>query len=220
MSKSPEVYLVTFHGHYIGSNGQNVELHPYEITVAMEEDMVDGKKTSAQSVFKGSLAEELMPLKYPGYTSLSTYHIKEAITVSGAPVTFIQLKNKVELRELIANENLPVQAELYPDTDALREAIILCKREPDAFKAQQDNVREVRGAKIITKSRALQLNEETAKILRENNDVNAESMSHVLSLDVESDDPVPDKAELAAAAKAKAAAAIKAKAKEDPAKGI
>lgn len=177
---APEIYLVTFEGQYICGNAQSTDLERYEITVAMDEGMVDGKQTSAQSVFKGSLAAELMPLKYPKYQGLYTYHIKSAETVSGAEVPFISLKNRIELREMIEEKGLPVEHELYLDNDALREAVKLAEKDPDAFKMQQDRLKENRGVKLAIRSRALEMNGPVMDLLRSKQDVNAGTMSEPL----------------------------------------
>lgn len=214
-TQAPEIYLVTFNGQYICGNPQSTDLEQYEITVAMDESMVDGKQTSAQSVFKGSLAAELMPLKYPKYQGLYTYHVKSAETVSGAPVPFIALKNRSELKDMIEDNGLPVDQELYIDTDALREAIVLAQKDPEAFKVQQQNLRETRGTKMTIRSKALEMNEVVMDLLRSKQEVNAGTVNNPLQSQDEID------AAKEAAEKAAGKKPSKAKAEDsDPAKGI
>jgi hypothetical protein len=156
------VYTITFGGVYLargsGSTDSLIE-KPYKITAKMTHAHVN--QHGAKSTFKRFIAPKLMPLKYPDYSSLSTYHIIESsCDKPDLLAANVNVLSREGLISYIESEQLPVNVHLYDDTDALRQAIIQCNAEPEVYEKNQAALEAKQGPHLKVKDDVLRLNED------------------------------------------------------------
>jgi hypothetical protein len=141
------VYEVTVSGHYFGGeNGQNL-LKPYRVTLNMGQEHIEA---GTLSVFKNQFAPKAMPAQYPDYTGLATHYLDSCINKADPEQvpTDPALMNLGQLTALIEQNEMPVTIGLYADESELRQAIVECIEDEDAFRKQQDKRQELRGKSV------------------------------------------------------------------------
>lgn len=150
------VYTFTFKGLYAARAEDRQEAKPYEINFKVPETAID---RGALSLFcKQNPPEDascMMARKYPDFIRLLTFEIVES-SVDGEPVDDINLMNRVDLEQYIKENELPVLVELYDSTDSLRQAVLDCETNQEAFEtAQAKNERKLEELKLKRELRAL-----------------------------------------------------------------
>ncbi len=156
--KKNRIYKVTVEGEYFKTEHQRGELHPYEETVRMDESH---REAGFVWAWKNLMAPAWMPKKYPGYTNLHTHRLVSVVdeedpdTIPNDPM----LMSIDQLIAFIRHNELPVDIGLYPDEDALKQAVIDCIRDEEIFVEGQNRRKTVRGNAVeLTNTLAL-LNE-------------------------------------------------------------
>ena len=95
----------------------------------------------ALSVIKNKLLNKLLTKKYPDYIAYRTHRIVhvENLNNPGAVIPGITLRemDRGQIKDYIAQKELPVKLEAFPELDALREAVQLAETNPDEFEILQ-----------------------------------------------------------------------------------
>lgn len=100
----------------------------------------------ALSTVKNKLLEPVLSKKYPDYVSYRTYHIIKIIPLDEKSreqlkKIEIQYMTRDMLLDYISENQLPVDANLYPDLLALRVAVQDAKNDPKAYLKKLDRIR-------------------------------------------------------------------------------
>lgn len=159
------VYHIVIQGQYHCTEQGRAITKPYSVTVKMTGKHV---AAGALSLFKNDVAPTVMPARYPDYQGLYTHEIV-GHTVPEAPELEGQnlvLLNRTELLAFIEDEDLPIQPELFAkDTDQLRQAVMDCLENEDAFLKAQAMFAE--SGRNGFKSELADLNPEVADVILE-----------------------------------------------------
>lgn len=154
--KDDAVYRVTMHGRYFATTQEgNIVEKPYEIECRMDKQMVD---RGVHGRFRKHIAPDLMPTKYPDFSGLHTYDVKECVDESGEEIEDIRLMSRDELLNYIEEEELPINQVLYGDDSTLRDAIKDCEDDEEGFLKSQKFMEEKRSDEIQSKLKAKELN--------------------------------------------------------------
>lgn len=152
------IYKVTVHGTLKIAAGLGFEQKAYEHTFKVKHENLN---MSLLYIFKSQIAPRDFPVLYPGYECLITHVLKKVTcdenpeAVSSNPL----LLDRPGLVQFIEDYNLPVEEGLYQrDADQLRQAVIDCINEPEAFKHNQNDRRQRYSRKVSLKSDIDELN--------------------------------------------------------------
>lgn len=159
------VYEVTFSGSYFAapstsSQGAQQE-KSYTMTVKIKHGDIANNNQSAKSIFKNTLAPELMPIRYPDFVSLYTYHIVNSKCDNPELLAAnLPLLTKEGLVELIDDLELPINTHLYETAEELRIAIDMAQNDPRAHAAAESLLNVKRGGKAELKKSVLDTNKD------------------------------------------------------------
>lgn len=149
-------YEITIGGLYFGTTEGRTETLPYEVTVLMDQGLVNA---GPLSVFKRHIAPDLMPKRYPNYTYLHTYEIRKTSAQDGDGAgDNLQLMTRPELEAYIADEGMPVNLDLYDDIGALCQAVISYKEDAESFLKTQATMQERKSGAMALRRKARELN--------------------------------------------------------------
>lgn len=100
----------------------------------------------AMSVIKNKLLRPALSVRYDDFIVARTYHITqiEALDVQSQDLLKkvpVQYMNRDTLLQFILDENLPVDADLYPNLFKLREAVESAQANPEEFARKQEERR-------------------------------------------------------------------------------
>lgn len=156
--KKERIYKVTVEGEFFKSEHDKSQLHPYHEEMRMN---TEHKEAGFLWVWKNILAPQTMPRKYPGFTGLHTHRLLSVVD-EAEPDTIPNDPTLMSLDQLIAfikHNELPVDIGLYPDEDALKQAVIDCLSDEETFVEGQGRRKEVRGNAVELASSLAALNE-------------------------------------------------------------
>lgn len=137
-------YSVQVEGEYIARpniTGGDRLVKKYEVTVNLP------SMDRAMSVIKNKLLKPALLVKYDDFVVPRTYHITkiEALdeeSQAALKKVPVQYMNRETLIQFIESENLPVDADLYPNLFKLREAVEGAQANPEDFAKKQEERRE------------------------------------------------------------------------------
>lgn len=150
------IYRLTFQGVMKCREGADEVERTYELECNMNDKMV---KDGPTYIFKNFIAPKHLPIKYPGYMSLVTYHlIRTACEDEDALESNINLLDRPGLLKYIYEYGLPVIDNLYKDEAELRSAITECLEDQEAFERNQETLQKLRGKAPQDQSEVDELN--------------------------------------------------------------
>lgn len=150
------IYRLTFQGVMKCREGADEVERTYEIECNMNDKMV---KDGPTYIFKNFIAPKHLPIKYPGYMSLVTYHlIRTACEDEEALESNINLLDRPGLLKYIYEYGLPVIDNLYKDESELRAAIGECLEDQESFERNQETLQKLRGKAPQDQSEVDELN--------------------------------------------------------------
>ncbi len=155
--RQQRIYDVTIEGEYFKGENQTNTLAPYKETVRLNEDH---REAGFLYVWKNLLASKWMPSRYPGYGGLHTHYLVSAVDIED-PEAVPNDPNLMSLDQLIAFiefHGLPVITDLYRDEDGLRQAVIECIEDEEAFRSAQERRRTSQGHSVQLTSSLNDLN--------------------------------------------------------------
>lgn len=132
----------TYSGFYYkpaGSKGTDVA--PFSIEVKVPKTWLTRDDYSPKGFFKALIAPRVMPKQYPDYDGLQ---ITNLVTTSALPAGLEETAylnwttDMTALTKYAQDRKLPINFELYPETDSLRQAIFRCSLEREAFLKEQE----------------------------------------------------------------------------------
>lgn len=150
------IYRLTFQGVMKCREGADEVERTYELECNMNDKMV---KDGPTYIFKNFIAPKHLPIKYPGYMSLVTYHlIRTACEDEEALESNINLLDRPGLLKYIYEYGLPVIDNLYKDESELRTAIVDCLEDQESFERNQETLQKLRGKAPQDQSEVDELN--------------------------------------------------------------
>lgn len=154
--KESFVYEVTIGGLYFGSRDGETDLFPYEVTVVMDQEMVDQGVLSA---FCKYYAQDAIGSKHSNYIRYYTHEVRRTVVFGSpdTPITDLSLFNYDQLVAHVAAEELPIETALYEDAGTLRDAIERQKKDPDIFARAQEKLSGRKSKTVKLKSKAREL---------------------------------------------------------------
>lgn len=153
-------YEITFEGDYFAAAKGGLELRPYNVTLTMNEEH---RQAGFLSVFKNVAAPALMRKKYPDYADALATHRVVAIKDLAQPDLVIddpKLMTFAEVIAFVSKNALPVNLTLYKDEDELKQAVVECLEDEDAFVEAQSKRQEVKGPTAAMAASLASLNPE------------------------------------------------------------
>lgn len=158
------VYDITFSGTYFaasstGGGGGGTTEKSYTIEVKIKHGDIANNNESAKSIFKNVIAPEVMPIAYPDYIALYTYHIvKSKCDNPDLLANNLPLLTKEGLIELIDDLELPINPHLYDTAEDLRVAIDMAQKDPEGYARREAQLNATKGGKAELKKSVLDLN--------------------------------------------------------------
>lgn len=161
--KENVIYQLRLVGLYFAAAPEGTKYCPFDIKVRMDSSMTEDDMAIA--VFKRLIAPTLMKRKYPDYLGLAECTIAESMREDGKPIDNIFLMTRKQLEEYIEDEPKldDIDVDLYEDDPSLRQAVVDCRKDRDAFVKMQDITRSRKGEKLSLKNAAMRLNDSWAK---------------------------------------------------------
>jgi len=173
--KTDTIYRVTFKGLAKIAVGKNVSVEPYEMTVRMNEAMVQAGPLAS---WRNYLAPQLLPKILPYFQRVRTQEIIHAEREDGQPIDNPAVMSFEQLVEYVELAELPVDTNIYMDAGELRNAIRECRENEEAFVQSQKRLAQRRGPEVTMKQSAAELNAELVLSLNESAPgVNAEGQT-------------------------------------------
>lgn len=157
-----KVYNVPIYGEAVVNMGGHHELKKYEVVAKMTHGQI--RQFSPEHIFKKYLAEALVSPLLPGFVSVVTHFIGPGASCPEKPELVasnpIFLTDQA-LKDFIEENDMPIQPELYDDDYALRQAIVECLEEEEAFIKNQKILEERKGPSAALRREVLALNSPT-----------------------------------------------------------
>lgn len=158
------IYRVTIKGLAKVSIGKDVALEPYEVTVRMNEAMIQNGPLSS---WRNYLAPKLLPKIIPHFQRVRTQEIIDAVREDGEPIDNINVMSFSQLAEYVDLAELPVNVDIYNDAGELRDAIKQCQENEEAFTMSQKRLALRRGPEVQFQQSAEELNADFVLSLNE-----------------------------------------------------
>ena len=130
MAKEASGYHVSVEGQYFVVAGEKKKtLKEYSIVVNLP------TMDSALSVIKNKLLDIVLPKKYPDYAGYRTHHIVDVQPFGNVVQAKAELwqMNRVTIHSYIAENELPVNTDIYDSLLELRQAVEMCEADQDNF---------------------------------------------------------------------------------------
>jgi len=158
LGKGNTMYEVGVSGTYFSAseNGTGNTVKNYDVKVNIPESLMP----CALSHIKNHLLEPALIKLDPGYKGFRTHFITGVINLDdpAEEVTSPQFMSKGALLKFIDKKELPVQPHLYPMLEDLRQAVIACRDDEEAFLANQAHHKEFHEAEILTQTALVEAN--------------------------------------------------------------
>lgn len=135
------IYTITMVGLYFSHDaGQAGRVHrPYEVKWECPAKLV--AETHPHTIFKRNVAPKLMPRLYSDYICLATFQVASATCTNPELVKDdINMQNKFELEQFIADRAMKIDPSLFDDDMELRQAIIDYRKDTEAFMLNQQRL--------------------------------------------------------------------------------
>lgn len=149
------IYRVRIKGEMKVGRGKNMSSKPYDVTVRMDEEMI---QIGARSCFRNEIADVVLSKLDPLYVRPLTYELVEVEREDGEPVSEISVMSFEELEQYIELTGIPVNAELYGDSGELRNAIEECEADAEAYVKNEKKLADRRQSSVKVRRSAKALN--------------------------------------------------------------
>ena len=163
-SNNVDKWTVVFHGLYGRLDAGQKTQKPYRVKVVIPDRIIN---KGPHHLFVKYYAPKLMPALYPGYDNLYTFEIESATcTDEDKERNTVSIMSREQLLAYIIDNDLPVEAELYPDSADLRQAIneSTDPKSEKGFIKNQTIRRERLGDTLVTSAETLDTVEESLQL--------------------------------------------------------
>lgn len=125
--------------YYIRQGDKGRAIKTYRVEVCLPEVRKD-----ALSIIKNKILDLAIKKKYPDSIGYRTHVIVKTQILGDENSTKLSIdqKDRNQVIDMIAEEDLPVEAKLYPDLSDLRAAVIEAQADPDSFAKRQASKKE------------------------------------------------------------------------------
>lgn len=136
-TKTDDIYTIEMVGTYYSRDGATgLITKEYHATWQCPAKLV--AECHPHTIFKRSVAPKLLPRLYTDFLTLATFEVAKATcTNPGLLKEDINMQNKHQLVQFIADRSMEIDPSLFDDDMQLRQAIIDYRKDPDAFKRNQ-----------------------------------------------------------------------------------
>lgn len=154
-----DIYEVTVEGKYYSNEAGRKAEKPYKVTVKMDEQ---AKHRGFLSVARNEILPRLLAKKYPDYKRFRTHTVTEVknITKGGTAVNELNFMNRNQIVAFITQRQLPIEYDLYPQIEDLRQALRNYRDNRDMFLKMQDKRKMYRTDELTMKRAIDELNPE------------------------------------------------------------
>ena len=155
--QAQDLYDVTIEGTYYGSaNGQKA-IHPYKITVTMNEA---AKKFGFLSAARSFILPNALRAQHKDYKRFRTHFVTDVVnrTSPNKPIQELALMNRPQIVKYIKQKSLPIETDLYPEISDLRQAVKSYHESKDAFLEYQKKRMEGKGVALTLHRQLQELN--------------------------------------------------------------
>ena len=125
------IYKVRIRGQMTMRRGSGKEAANYDVTVNMNQQMVN---QNPLSVWRNTLAPEILGKQYPGFEKVNTFEIVESSRSDGEGISNLKLMSYTDMCTYVEMAKLPIKSHLYRDAGSLEDAIEMLKKNPATYK--------------------------------------------------------------------------------------
>lgn len=131
MAQVKKGFQVTVRGQYYANAREGARgkvLRNYHITFKLP------SSENVLSVVKNKILNRVLPLKYPDYTGFRTHILEEIKALDGSSHEFpLHVRSAEQIAVYVKERGLPVKVDTYDDLIELRQAVLDCEKDPEAF---------------------------------------------------------------------------------------
>jgi hypothetical protein len=148
--KEQTLYLVTIEGEYYATVGGQKAIKPYKVELKMDEMAKQAGFLSAALQKLGdndALLVRVLRARHPDYKRYRTHHQTNVLNLTtGEPPKELGLMNRKQIISFLSiNPEVPIETDLYPQIEELRQALRDWQDNPESFLKRQEARKTLRG---------------------------------------------------------------------------